>query len=119
DELARAPQFLERTAGRSEAEYRQMLTQQVPGLTNMLICGLIFCAGRFAVVRDMLYCVDFSERIPNCIALYLLLIAQKQPADKRSQGLDLGDGTDPAPLKAAIETLQVCDPSWQPKILWP
>lgn len=70
----------------------------------------------YAVIKDNLFCVDFLEQLPNCIALYLLLIAQKEPTDKRVQLLDTGDGVDPKPLKDVIESLQVLDPTWQPKM---
>ena len=69
-----------------------LINNPKPGITNMLICGLIFSLGDYAVIKDALYCVDFCERIPNCISLYLLLIAQKQPNKSRKMIIDAGDG---------------------------
>lgn len=82
----------------------------------MLICGQIYCMGKYAVIKDHLFCVDFVEQLPNCIALYLLLIAQKEPTEKRTQILDTGDEADSIQLKTVIESLKVLDPTWQPKI---
>ena len=118
-ELLATPELFEEATGRDIADLREQIEHPKPGISSCLICGMIFCAGRCAVVQDMLYCVDFCNYIPNCIALYLLLLAQKQPADKRSQGLDLGDGADKAKMQAALDRLKICDPSWKPQILWP
>ena len=97
-------------------QYAELLKNPRPGIGNMMICGLIFKVGAFSVVKDMVYCVDFSERVPNCIALYLLLIAQKMPEDKRTFVLDAGSGTDRTKLMQAIRSLSVCDPKWECKI---
>ncbi len=94
----------------------ELVANPKPGFTNMMICSLIFKTGAFAVVQDALLCVDFSEAIPNCIALYLLLTAQKMPAGSRKQVIDAGEGTDTAPLSRAMEALKVCDPDWNYKI---
>ena len=93
-----------------------MVNNPKPGITNMKICALIFLMGQFAVVKDAVYCVDFAGAIPNCIALYLLLVAQKQPADKRGQVLDTGEGENTQALSAAIDSLKILDPSWSPRI---
>ena len=93
-----------------------LINNPKPGITNMLICGLIFSLGDYAVIKDALYCVDFCERIPNCIALYLLLIAQKQPNKSRKMIIDAGDGCNSNALSAALDTLKICDRSWQYKI---
>ena len=69
--------------------------------------------GQYSVIKQFVYCVDFSEMIPNCVALYLLLIAQKQPKDKRIQMIDAGDGTNRKPLNDAMDALKVCDPDWK------
>ncbi|MBR6187221.1 MAG: hypothetical protein IKQ41_13300 [Clostridia bacterium] len=90
----------------------QLVNDPKPGVTNMMICGLIFLMGQYAVVKSALYCVDFAEEIPHCIALYLLLIAQKQPQDKRKQGIDAGEGTNKKPLEDAMNALKACDPAW-------
>lgn len=83
---------------------------------NMILLGLIFRVGWFSVYKDALYCVDFGEKVPNCIALYLLLIAQKEPPQNRRQVIDAGDNTDPAPLRQALKLLKICDPSWDPRV---
>lgn len=90
-----------------------LLQSNIPGVTNMLICGLIFKVGEFAVIKDAVYCVDFSEAIPNCIALYLLLIAQKLPINQRTMIIDAGDGTDKTPLINAINCLKILDINWK------
>lgn len=100
----------------SAEHYKELVQNPPPGLGSMMICGLIFKTGEFAVVKDMVYCVDFSEAIPHCIALYLLLIAQKQPNDQRVQIIDAGTGTNRAPLTAAMNDLRILDPKWDFKI---
>lgn len=116
DEMIRAQTlFCEATQWTSQ-QLEDLINNPKPGITNMLICGLIFQMGNFAVIKDALYCVDFSTRIPNCIALYLLLTAQKLPQGKRSMLLDAGDGVDKQPLQKAIDDLKPCDPSWSCRI---
>lgn len=100
----------------SAEQYRELVQNPPPGIGNMMICGLIFKMGEFAVVKDMVYCVDFAEAVPHCIALYLLLIAQKQPEDQRTQILDAGTGTNRKPLTDAIDALRPLDPKWDPKV---
>ncbi|MBQ3330677.1 MAG: hypothetical protein IJG87_05815 [Ruminococcus sp.] len=87
-----------------------------PAITGMMICGLVFQLGNFAVIKDAVYCVDFSTRVPHCIALYLLLIAQELPESKRTMILDAGDGVNKRPLSEALDTISVCDPSWKYQI---
>ena len=115
-ELLRQPALFRRATGRDAEELRAMLCHPKPGVTSMLVCGLIFHTGCYAVIRDALLCVDFAEDIPHCIALYLLLTAQKLPADRRRQGIDAGEGTDVRPLTEAMNALQVCDPQWHFRI---
>lgn len=86
-------------------------------VTNMVLLGLIFRVGWYCVIEDKLTCIDFSEYVPNCIALYLLLTTQKKPADKRTQGIDAGERTDPEPLARALDGLKPCDQNWNPVIL--
>ena len=95
----------------------ELVDNPVPGLTNIKICGLMFLMGRFAVIKDIVYCVDFIQMIPNCIALYLFLIAQKQPRERRTQLLDVGVGMDKRGLSDALNILKVCDPQWDARIL--
>lgn len=89
-----------------------LLNNPKPGITSSLICGLLFAMGDYAVIYNTVYCVDFCERIPNCIALYLLLTAQKQLSDKRKMAIDAGDGSNSEALRRAMDTLSVCDPAW-------
>lgn len=90
----------------------EVLNEPNTSIKNMNICALIFLVGKYSVIKDAVYCVDFANRVPNCIALYLLLIAQKQPENKRKQLLDAGDGCDKRALIKAMQSLKVCDPSW-------
>lgn len=83
---------------------------------NIIICGLIFQMGNFSVIKDAVYCVDFANRVPNCIAVYLLLIAQKLPQNKRTMILDAGDGVDKTKLSNALKSISICDPNWKYKI---
>lgn len=108
--------FTEATKWTSD-ELKELIDNPVPGLTNIKICGLIFLMGRFAVIKDIVYCVDFIQRIPNCITLYLLLIAQKQPKERRTQLLDVGVGVDKREFSDALDKLKVCDPQWDARIL--
>ena len=93
-----------------------MLKNPEPGFTNMKVCGLIFKLGEFAVVKDAVWCVDFAQAIPNCIALYLLLTAHREPEDRRKQLIDAGEGTDTKALQKAVDALKILDPKWEPKI---
>lgn len=116
-EMLNNPALYEDATGRSPAELAEMMNDPKPVITNMTICGLIFRMGEFAVTRSVLICVDFSELIPNCVALYLLLTAEREPEEKRKQLIDAGDGTDKRPLNTAIMGLQPLDPAWQCEIL--
>ena len=115
-EMLKQPGLFVPATGRSPMDLLKSLAEPVPGITSMLICGMIFCMGKYAVIKDHLYCVDFAEQMPNCIALYLLLIAQKEPTNNRKQLIDKGAGVNPAALQAAIESLKVLDAAWQPMI---
>ena len=116
DEMLNQPQLFTEATKWSPADLAELINNPKPGITNMMICSLIFLMVQYAVIKDAVYCVDFSERIPNCVALYLLLIAQKQPADQRTQVIDAGDGVNKAPLTEAMDALKVCDPQWNYKI---
>lgn len=116
DELFSQPELLMASTKWGSLDLIKLVKDPKPGITNAMICGLIFLMGHYAVIKDAVYCVDFSERIPNCVGLYMLLIAQKQPADRRMQIIDAGDGTDKKPLSDVMESLRVCDPQWDFKI---
>ena len=115
-EMLNNPALFKAATGRSTEELLDMVNHPKPGITSMLICGMIWCVGDYAVIPDRVLCVDFCEKIPNCIALYLLLTAERQTEGSRKQILDAGDGTDRKPLQKALTALQVCDPGWEPKI---
>lgn len=115
-EMLNSPSLYNEATGRKLEDLLNMINNPVIAVTNMLVCGLIYCMGKYAVIKQAVFCVDFLQQLPNCIALYLLLIAQKEPTGKRTQILDTGDGVDPAPLKAAIDSLLILDPEWDPKI---
>lgn len=115
-EMLNQPVLYREATGRMADDLMSSVNNPTPGITNMLICGQIYCMGKYAVIKDHLFCVDFVEQLPNCIALYLLLIAQKEPTEKRTQILDTGDEADSIQLKTVIESLKVLDPTWQPKI---
>ena len=90
----------------------EIINTPIPVITNMLICGLIFRTGDYGVLKSSVICVDFCEKIPNCISLYLLLTARKLPEEQRRQIIDAGDGTDKAAFKAAMKSLEILDPNW-------
>ena len=115
-EMLNSPKLYNEATGRRTEDLLAMINNPDPVVTNMLVCGLIYCMGKYAVIKQAVFCVDFLQRLPNCIALYLLLIAQKEPAKNRTQLLDTGDGVDPEPLKAVIDSLHILDPAWDPKI---
>ena len=115
-EMLNSPSLYNEATGRKLEDLLNMINNPVIAVTNMLVCGLIYCMGKYAVIKQAVFCVDFLQQLPNCIALYLLLIAQKEPTGKKTQILDTGDGVDPAPLKAAIDSLLILDPEWDPKI---
>lgn len=116
DEMFQQQQLFHEATKWSTEELIDLVNNPKPSITNMMICSLIFLMGQYSVIKQAVYCVDFSERIPNCVALYLLLIAQKQPIDKRTQIIDAGDGVDTKPLNDAMDALKVCDPNWDYKI---
>ena len=113
-EMLNAPSLYNEATGRQTEGLLDMINNPVPGVSNMYVCGLIYCMGKYSVIKQAIFCVDFLQQLPNCIALYLLLIAQKEPEEKRTQLLDTGDGVDPTPLKAVIGSLHILDPSWNP-----
>lgn len=115
-ELYKYPSLLVGATGFDTKELEQILYQPEGSTKNMELCALIYLMGKYSVIKDALYCVDFTERVPNCIAIYLLLIAQKMPKEKRVFILDAGDGCDSTALATAIDTLKVCDPSFECKI---
>jgi hypothetical protein len=115
-EMLNNKQLYRQATKRDWQELAAMLQNRVPGVTNSIICGLIFSMGKYAVVPDIVLCVDFAETIPNCIAIYLLLTAQKKPADRRTQIIDAGDGADKQPLTRAMNNLNVCDLNWKYQI---
>lgn len=115
-EIVKDKVLLSAATGWTVSQLSEVFNEKNTTVRNMNICALIFLVGKYSVIKDCVYCVDFADRVPNCIALYLLLIAQKQPQDKRGQMLDAGDGCDKRALSEAIELLKVCDPNWSPEI---
>ena len=89
-----------------------VITLLACGEQFMIICGMIFRMGEYAVIKDAVYCVDFCEKTPNCTALYLLLTAQKEPEDNRRQIIDAGDRSDKTAFIEAMNSLKVLDPHW-------
>lgn len=117
-ETMKNPALYKKATKREPSEFLDMLKNRIPGYTNMIICALIFCMGRYAVTpSSTILCVDFSEQIPNCIALYLLLTAQLLIAENRMQLIDAGDDTNKQPLADAMSVLSVCDANWEFMIL--
>ena len=112
-EMLNNPKLYNQATKREQAELVTMCNNRVPGVTNSLICGLIFSVGKYAVVPSSLLCVDFAAAIPNCIAVYLLLTAQKLPANNRKQKISVGDGVDKQAFEKAMNTLSICDPNWK------
>ena len=117
DEMLRDRPLFKAATRWTPEQLAELVNNPIPGVTNSLICALLFTMGNYAVIRDAIYCVDFCERIPNCIALFLLLTAQKLPAGKRNMLIDAGDGSNAKALTEAMNTLSVCDPSWKFTVL--
>lgn len=113
NEIVQNPSLFHAATKWTPAQLAEWVSNPIPGVTNSLICALIFTMGSYAVIRDVVYCVDFCEAIPNCIALFLLLTAQKLPSEKRKMLIDAGDGSNAKALIHAMNTLSVCDPSWR------
>lgn len=116
NEMLNNPGLYQEATKRNQAELQEMLNKPKPIITNILICALIFTVGEYAVIKDDSYYVSFCDSVPNCVALYLLLTAQKQPKDKRRQSVSAGDGANTQLLQKAVKALTVCDRSWQCKI---
>lgn len=71
----------------------------------------VLSLGLFGIVIDNCVCVDFSEDIPNCIAIGLLFLADSGKAKK--QLIDAGDGTDTQSLVNALTALHGCCSNWE------
>lgn len=112
-EMMNEPALFEEATKRKQDELLNMINNKVPGLTNSLICGLIFSVGDFCVIKSNLLCVDFSVRLPNCIALFLMLTAQKLPKEQRKQMISVGEGDNKQHLEKAMDSLRICDPDWK------
>lgn len=110
-EMLNNPQLYSLATQREQSDLLEMINHPKPLVTNMCLCALIFCVGQYAVVQSAVLCVDFSEFIPNCIAVYLLLIAQKLPESKRKFVLDIGERSSKEPLERAMDKLRICDPN--------
>lgn len=112
DEMLNNPDIFKMATKWEVSKLKEMIENPQPVLTNMYICGLIFRTGEYAVLPSRLLCVDFCDSIPHCIALYLLLTAQKLPDDKRKQIIDAGDRSDKTAFKNAMDSLRILDPAW-------
>ncbi len=112
DEMIKHPDLFKMATKWDISRLVEMLKDPKPGITNMLVCGLIFRTGDYGVLRYHVLCVDFADKIPNCISLYLLLTARKLPAGQRKQVIDAGDSGDKTAFKQAMQSLQVLDPDW-------
>ena len=97
---------------REAAEAIEHINNPQPMISNMIICGMIFRMGEYAVIEDAVYCVDFCEKTPNCSALYLLLTAHKKPEGQRRQVIDAGDRSNKTAFIEAMNSLKVLDPNW-------
>ena len=116
-EMTENPLIYKKATKRDQNELIHMLNNRIAGYTNRIICALIFCMGRYAVIPSSIMCVDFAEAIPRCIALYLLLTAQLLPAEQRKQLIDAGDDVNKQSLTEAMNVLSVCDANWKFTIL--
>ena len=112
-EMINNPKLYHHATKREQAELVAMCNNRIPGITNRLICGLIFSMGKYAVVPSNMLCVDFADAIPNCIAVYLFYMAQKLPVDNREQVISVGDGVSKQAFEKAMKTLSVCDSNWK------
>lgn len=116
DEMFEHPNLFRRATKWDISKLKKLYENPKPGITNMIVCGLIFRMGDYGVLKSWQLCVDFCESIPNCIAMYLLLTAQKLPEDQRKQFIDAGDGSDKTALENAMQSLKILDPKWEYKI---
>lgn len=112
NEMLANPQIFKLATKWEVSKLRELVENPKPVITNIQVCGLIFRMGDYAVLKSHVLCVDFCDKIPNCIALYLLLTAQKLPEGNRKQVIDAGDGANKDAFKAAMESLKVLDPNW-------
>ena len=71
----------------------------------------VLSLGLFSIVIDRCVCVDFSEDIPNCIAIALLYLADSGIMVK--QTIDAGDTTDTKSLVNALTAIHECCSSWE------
>ena len=117
DEMLKNPVIFSKATKWDIARLAGLLNNPQPGITNMIVCGLIFRTGDYGVLKSIIYCVDFCENIPNCIALYLFLTAHRLPEERRKQTIDVGDNVDKSAFQAAMDSLKVLDPKWSFTIL--
>ena len=71
----------------------------------------VLSLGLFSIMIDNCVCVDFSEYIPNCIAIALLFLADSGKMVK--QLIDAGDNTDTKSLVNALTAIHGCCSSWE------
>ena len=119
EEMIKSKSLFTKATKWSTKQLVDLINNPIPGITNSMICGLIFRIGEYSVLKDSLYCVDFSEQVPNCIGMYLLLIAHREPPKNRTQKLDIGDNANKKPLSKVLNSLQILDPDWKCQIVWP
>ncbi|MBQ9227355.1 MAG: hypothetical protein IJ168_00875 [Eubacterium sp.] len=74
--------------------------------------AVAFKTGEFGlIIEDNVYSVDFIDRVPHCVALATLLLAQKLPAGNRQLVIELEPGTPLGAFGDALNQIQQCDAS--------
>lgn len=73
--------------------------------------------GSYGVVFSAVVCVDFAEKIPYCIAIFLLHTALT--GRMKNQLIDAGDGTDTTQFVEAVNLIYDCCPEWSCMIASP
>jgi len=77
-----------------------------------LLRACLFKTGEFGlIIEDNVYSVDFIDAVPYCVALAVLLTAQKLPAGSRQLVIELEQGTPLGRFGEALRLVGVCDGS--------
>lgn len=111
-ELLRQPKLFALATKWESGRVRELLESPKSPDTDRLVRGLVFRVGDYCVLHSAMLCADACDLAPNCIALYLLLTAERLPEAERRQRIDAGDGTDKTAFTTAMESLRVIDQAW-------
>ncbi len=86
-------------------------------LAEMETLNFVLAMGNHGISVKTVICVDFTEIIPNCIAIMLLYGAWS--GQMKKQMIDAGDGADVKDFAEALTRLHTCCADWECTIAHP